>query len=43
MQSLVLPPPARQALAQAALTYRYGENISRHHRDILTHDAGGLR
>ncbi|EMV05325.1 hypothetical protein ECBCE008MS01_3142 [Escherichia coli BCE008_MS-01] len=32
-----------QALAQAALTYRYGENISRHHRDILTHDAGGLR
>ncbi|RLX12724.1 DUF932 domain-containing protein [Escherichia coli] len=25
MQSLVLPPPARQALAQAALTYRYGE------------------
>ncbi|QAU57427.1 DUF945 domain-containing protein [Escherichia coli] len=25
MQSLVLPPPARQALAQAALTYRYGD------------------
>ncbi|HAG1880416.1 TPA: DUF945 domain-containing protein [Salmonella enterica] len=25
MQSLVLPPPAQHALAQAALTYRYGE------------------
>ncbi|MHP95252.1 DUF932 domain-containing protein, partial [Escherichia coli] len=25
MQSLILPPPARQALAQAALTYRYGD------------------
>ncbi|EFG6515611.1 TPA: DUF932 domain-containing protein, partial [Escherichia coli] len=25
MQSLVLPQPARQALAQAALTYRYGD------------------
>ncbi|HCS8303492.1 DUF932 domain-containing protein, partial [Escherichia coli] len=37
MQSLVLPPPARQALAQAALTYRYGDE---HHpvttADILT-------
>ncbi|AID80805.1 hypothetical protein ECOLIN_20230 [Escherichia coli Nissle 1917] len=31
MQSLVLPPPTRQALAQAALTYRYGDE---HH--ILT-------
>ncbi|SUG89813.1 prophage protein [Salmonella enterica subsp. enterica] len=26
MQSLMLPPPAQQALAQAALTYRFGEN-----------------
>ncbi|HBC7421409.1 MULTISPECIES: DUF932 domain-containing protein [Serratia] len=25
MQSLLLPPPAQRALAQAALTYRYGE------------------
>lgn len=25
MQSLILPPPAQQALAKAALTYRYGE------------------
>ncbi len=25
MQSLLLPPPAQQALAQAALTYRFGE------------------
>ncbi|WP_433587454.1 DUF932 domain-containing protein [Providencia alcalifaciens] len=25
MQSLLLPPPAQQALAHAALTYRYGE------------------
>jgi len=29
MQSLVLPPPARQALAQAALTYRYGEDYGK--------------
>ncbi|EHX39134.1 aec71 [Escherichia coli DEC12D] len=45
MQSLVLPPPARQALAQAALTYRYGRRTSaRHHRrhtDATT--PGGLR
>ena len=26
MQSLLLPPPAQQALANAALTYRYGED-----------------
>lgn len=26
MQSLILPPPAQQALANAALTYRYGED-----------------
>ena len=26
MQSLMLPPPAQQALAQAALTYRFGED-----------------
>ena len=26
MQSLILPPPARQALASAALTYRFGED-----------------
>lgn len=26
MQSLVLPPPAQQALAQAAQTYRFGED-----------------
>ncbi|XQS16411.1 DUF932 domain-containing protein [Citrobacter telavivensis] len=26
MQSLLLPPPAQQALAKAALTYRYGED-----------------
>lgn len=26
MQSLVLPPPAQQALAKAALTYRFGED-----------------
>ncbi|CAI1750088.1 Domain of uncharacterised function (DUF932) [Serratia grimesii] len=26
MQSLVLPPPARQALAKAAITYRFGED-----------------
>lgn len=25
MQSLLLPPPAQQILAQSALTYRYGE------------------
>ncbi|WP_241333655.1 DUF932 domain-containing protein [Escherichia coli] len=34
MQSLVLPPPARQALAQAALTYRYGDE----HQPITTAD-----
>lgn len=34
MQSLVLPPPARQALAQAALTYRYGDE----HRPVTTAD-----
>ena len=26
MQSLMLSPPAQQALAQAALTYRFGED-----------------
>lgn len=26
MQSLMLPPPARQALAKAAITYRFGED-----------------
>jgi hypothetical protein len=26
MQSLLLPPPAQQALAKAALTYRFGED-----------------
>ncbi|WP_436628529.1 DUF932 domain-containing protein [Escherichia coli] len=32
MQSLVLPPAAGQALAQAALTYRYGdEHLTHHH------------
>ncbi len=31
MQSLILPPPSRQALAQAALTYRYGDE----HRPVL--------
>ncbi len=45
MQSLVLPPPARQALAQAALTYRYGDE----HQPVTTADIltlatpGGLR
>ena len=45
MQSLVLPPPARQALAQAALTYRYGDE----HQPVTTTDIltprrrGGLR
>ena len=34
MQSLILPPPARQALAQAALTYRYGDE----HRPVTTAD-----
>ncbi len=34
MQSLVLPPPARQALAQAALTYRYGNE----HQPVTTAD-----
>ncbi|HAL0783886.1 TPA: DUF945 domain-containing protein, partial [Escherichia coli] len=34
MQSLVLPPPARQALAQAALTYRYGDE----HQPVTTTD-----
>ncbi|HBA8000010.1 TPA: DUF945 domain-containing protein, partial [Escherichia coli] len=34
MQSLVLPPPARQALAQAALTYRYGDE----HQPVTTAD-----
>ncbi|GHL63170.1 hypothetical protein ECZU32_11490 [Escherichia coli] len=34
MQSLVLPPPARQALAQAALTYRYGDK----HQPVTTAD-----
>ncbi|MCO1175759.1 DUF945 domain-containing protein, partial [Escherichia coli] len=32
MQSLVLPPPSRQALAQAALTYRYGDE----HQPVTT-------
>jgi hypothetical protein len=26
MQSLILPPPAQQVLAQAALAYRFGED-----------------
>ncbi len=44
MQSLILPPPARQALAQAALTYRYGDE----HQPVTTADIirpapGGLR
>ncbi len=34
MQSLVLSPPARQALAQAALTYRYGDE----HQPVTTAD-----
>ncbi|MGA0423518.1 hypothetical protein ACO2XV_17985 [Escherichia coli] len=34
MQLLVLPPPARQALAQAALTYRYGDE----HQPVTTAD-----
>ncbi len=34
MQSLVLPPPARRALAQAALTYRYGDE----HQPVTTAD-----
>ncbi|ATZ40331.1 TPA: DUF945 domain-containing protein [Escherichia coli] len=34
MQSQVLPPPARQALAQAALTYRYGDE----HQPVTTAD-----
>ncbi|MCV2136561.1 DUF945 domain-containing protein, partial [Escherichia coli] len=34
MQSLILPPPARQALAQAALTYRYGDE----HQSVTTAD-----
>ncbi|BDZ00746.1 hypothetical protein MUTS16_18190 [Escherichia coli] len=34
MQSLVLPPPTRQALAQAALTYRYGDE----HQPVTTAD-----
>ncbi|EST87744.1 hypothetical protein ECA0157_06024 [Escherichia coli ECA-0157] len=43
MQSLVLPPPARQALAQAALTYRYGdEHQPVTTADILTPDAGRI-
>lgn len=29
MQPLLLPPSAKQALAQAALTYRYGEEHQR--------------
>ncbi|EHW68227.1 aec71 [Escherichia coli DEC10B] len=45
MQSLILPPPARQALAQAALTYRYGDEhqpvTNRRHSDATT--PGGLR
>ncbi len=45
MQSLVLPPPARQALAQAALTYRYGDEhqpvTTAVHSDTTT--QGGLR
>ncbi|EKK8914182.1 DUF945 domain-containing protein [Salmonella enterica] len=32
MQSLLLPPPARQALANAALTYRFGEE----HQPVTT-------
>ncbi|WP_163033476.1 DUF932 domain-containing protein [Escherichia coli] len=38
MQSLVLPPPARQALAQAALTYRYGDE----HQPVTTADILGV-
>ena len=34
MQSLILPPPARQALAQAALTYRYSDE----HQPVTTAD-----
>ncbi|WP_130843064.1 DUF932 domain-containing protein [Escherichia coli] len=34
MQSLILPPPVRQALAQAALTYRYGDE----HQPVTTAD-----
>ncbi|EFS9907327.1 DUF945 domain-containing protein, partial [Salmonella enterica] len=32
MQSLLLPPPAQQALAKAALTYRFGEE----HQPVTT-------
>lgn len=32
MQSLLLPPPAQQALANAALTYRFGEG----HQPVTT-------
>lgn len=44
MQSLMLPPPAQQALAQAALTYRFGED----HQPVTAlryspHAAGRMR
>jgi hypothetical protein len=44
MQSLLLPPPAQQALAKAALTYRFGEDHQPvTESQILSHAAGRMR
>jgi hypothetical protein len=44
MQSLLLPPPAQQALAKAALTYRFGEDHQPvTESQILSRAAGRMR
>jgi hypothetical protein len=44
MQSLLLPPPAQQAMAKAALTYRFGEEHQPvTESQILSHVAGRMR
>jgi hypothetical protein len=44
MQSLMLPPPAQQAMAKAALSYRFGEEYQPvTQSQILSHVAGRMR
>jgi len=44
MHSLLLPPPAQQAMAKAALAYRSGKSISRSRsHKFLRHAAGRMR
>jgi hypothetical protein len=43
MQSLLLPPPAQQALAKSRLTYRFGEDHQPTGSQILSLAAGRMR